>query len=282
MHSIDKLPCKIRGMSTAEYHGLRGFDSRSYLSAVAKGGGEYQQWLDAGRPLFSGNGATKRGSEFDELVEGLCNGKTVAEQLRVPPEEVLGANGSRSTKAYKEWASEQTGLILCTAEQAWHYERMVDSLMANSSARSLVENTIETQVSVFFEIDGHRLKVRPDGVCVDKWWDLKTTSAKWDQLYRSVFDYGYGEQEWLYVHGAMAVGHEPFRMPFVFCQTSAPFACHVFYLPHDYVTECGERMQSTMELVRLRRATGEYLPLDYGEIKELEIPAWVRNKEEVY
>jgi hypothetical protein len=282
MHTIDKLPCKIRGMSSAEYHGLRDFDSRSYLSAVARGGGELQQWLDSGRTLFSGNAATKRGGEFDELVQGLCEGKTVASQLRVPPEEVLGSNGSRSTKAYKAWEAEQTDVIVCTADQAWQYERMVDSLMANTAARDLVENTTETQMSVFFDLDGHPLKVRPDGCCPDRWWDLKTTSAKWDQLYRSVYEYGYGEQEWLYVQGAVACGYAPFRMPFVFVQTSAPFACHVLYLPIDYVAECGDRMQSTMELVRLRRETGEYLPLDYGEIRELEIPSWVRNKEEVY
>lgn len=282
MHMIDKLPTKIVGMSGDEYHRLKGFDSRSFISAVAKGGGEVQQWLDEGNSLFSGNAATKRGSEFDAIVQGICEGKSLTEQVRVPPEEVLGANGSRSTKAYKSWEAEQIGVIVCSQGELEQYSKMLASLMANSAARDLVENTTETQVSVFFELDGHKVKVRPDGCCPDKWWDLKTTSAKWDQLYRSVFDYGYGEQEWLYVNGAMAVGMSPFRMPFVFVQTTAPFACHVYYLPHDYVAECGERMLSTMETIRLRRETGEYLPLDHGEIRELEIPAWVRNKEEVY
>lgn len=279
---MSKLPIKIVGMPNGEYHGKREFLSRSYLTAVAEGGGEVQQFLDQGHSLFSGNTATRKGSEWDTLVQGLCEGKTLTEQLRVPPSEVLGANGARTTKAYKEWESQQTDCVVCSAEQAWQYGKMLDSLMANDSARRLIERTTETQVSVFFDLDGHPVKVRPDGCCEELWWDMKTTSSKWSQVARSIGDYGYGEQAWLYTQGAMAIGYEGFRMPFVFCQTVPPFGCIVRTLPDDFVGECGERMLQTMELVRLRRETGEYLPLDHGETRELEIPAWIRNKAEVF
>lgn len=278
---VSKGAVKVVGMPSAEYFRLTQFDSRSFLLGVMKGGGEAQQWMDSGHSLFSGNAATKRGGEFDAIVMGLCEGKTFDSLVCIPPDEVLGANGSRSTKAYKEWEAQQTG-ICCTTDQAWVYRQMVDSMEANSAAKALMDQTTETQVSVFWqEASGHQLKVRPDGVTPEIWWDLKTTSASWDRIYRSVFDYGYAEQAWLYCRGAEQIGYSPFRMPFVFVQTMPPYSCHVFYLPEDLVEEAGQRLISVMEEVRLRRSTGVYLPADHGEITELEIPRWARNKEEV-
>ena len=277
---VSNGPVKVIGMASSAYHSLKAFDSRSFLLAVLKGGGEAQQWLDQGYPLFTGNSATKRGGEFDEIVMGLCAGKTFDSLVCIPPDEVLGANGSRSTKAYKEWEAAQTG-ICCTADQAWVYRRMVESLEANGAAKALMDQTSETQLSVFWQDEhGHLLKVRPDGVTPELWWDLKTTSAPWDRLYRSVFDYGYAEQQWLYCRGAEQVGYQPFRMPFVFVQTMPPYACHVFHLPDDLVEEAGQRLVSVMEEVRLRRSTGIYMPADHGEITELEIPRWARGKQE--
>jgi hypothetical protein len=276
---VSNGPVKIVGMEGSVYHSLKQFDSRSFLLAVSKGGGEAQRWLDQGYPLFTGNSATKRGGEFDEIVMGMCAGKTFDSLVCIPPDEVLGANGSRSTKAYKEWEAAQTG-ICCTADQAWVYRKMIEAMERNSAAKALMDQTSETQLSVFWqEVNGHLLKVRPDGVTPDLWWDLKTTSATWDRLYRSVFDYGYAEQQWLYCRGAEQIGYEPFRMPFVFVQTMPPYACHVFYLPDDLVEEAGQRLLSVMEEVRLRRSTGVYMPADHGEITELEIPAWARGKQ---
>jgi hypothetical protein len=260
---------KVIGMPAAEYFSHKA-DSRSFLCAVEKWGGPAQQWLDSGRSLFGGNSATRLGTKFDTLVMGLCEGKDVEGQLAIPPASVLSSNGARRGKAYDEWkASLSADVIDTTDDEAVTLKTMADHLLANPAARALVEQTTETQVSVFFDIDGHELKVRPDGCTPSIWWDLKSTSATWDRLYRSVVDYGYAQQEWLYVRGAMAVGLEHFRMPFV------------FYLPEQFVAEAGQRLIRVMEEVRLRRSTGVYMPADHGTITELEIPAWARQVEEV-
>jgi hypothetical protein len=278
---VSQGPVKVVGMASSAYHALKGFDSRSFFTAVMKGGGEAQQWLDQGYPLFTGNSATRKGGEFDDIVMGLCAGKTFEDMVNVPPDDVLGSTGSRNTKAYREWESMQNG-ICCTADQAWQYRKMIAGLTSNSAAKALMDATTETQLSVFWQDKhGHRLKVRPDGVTPELWWDLKTTSAPWDRLYRSVFDYGYADQAWLYCRGAEQIGCSAFRMPFVFVQTMPPFACHVFYLPDDLVEEAGQRLISVMEEVRLRRSTGVYLPADHGEITVMDIPKWARNREEV-
>jgi PDDEXK-like domain of unknown function (DUF3799) len=276
---ITELPTKIVGMSNEDYRNQTKFDSRSFLHTVAKYGGEVQLWLDQGKTYFAGNSATAKGSEFDFLVTEILGGKQFDDLIVVPPDEVLGANGSRSTKAYKEWAANQTGLCV-TADQKRQYECMLNSMYTNDACYSLMSRTVETQVSVFFELDGHLLKTRPDACLSDSWWDLKTTSQSWDKLFMSARDYGYYEQEWLYVESAKAIGLPHFRMPFVFVQTSPPYTCKVFHLPEPLVEAAGRRLRNVMEEVRLRRSTGMYSPADANEITELVVPAWAQKEEE--
>jgi hypothetical protein len=281
---MDTLPRKVVGMANADYFAQNDFDSRSFFVAVLKGGGSAQRWLDLGHRIFEGNSATSLGSDFDTLIMGLCEGHhDIDHYLAIAPADVLGVDGRRGTKAYKEWEAETvaTGRIPCNEEYAFKLRTMAESLLANPAARKCVTETVETQVSVFFELNGHRVKVRPDGCAIDYWWDLKSTSAPWDALYRSVFDYGYAEQEWLYVRAAMAMGMDHFRMPFVFVHSVPPYDCQVFYLPQDVVDEAGRRMERVMEEVRLRRETGIYTPATFGEITELVIPPWAQKKEEV-
>jgi hypothetical protein len=277
--NITELPCRVVGMPNQEYHSLREFDGRSFLHAVDRFGGEAQLWMDKGRSLFGGNSSTTVGSLFDEIVTGVLQGKKFADLVVVPPEDVLGANGSRSTKAYKEWAASQTGIV-CSADQRDMFRCMLDAMCGHDAVYSLMQRTKRTQTSVFFEIDGHKLKVRPDAETDEVWWDLKTTSHGWDRIYRSAVDYGYDMQEALYVAGAIAMGYVPFRMPFVFVQTTPPYACRAFYLPEQMVENARERLRSVMEQVRLRRSTGMYMPAEVNEITELEVPKWALSQEE--
>ena len=281
---MDTLPRKVIGMSMSDYQSHDDFDSRSFFVAVVKGGGAAQEWMDRGHRMFDGNAATNLGTDFDALIMGLCEGHhDIDHYLEIAPAEVLGVDGRRGTKAYKEFETQciAAGKIPCNEDYAFKLRTMAESLLANPAAKKCVTDTVETQVSVFCEINGHRVKVRPDGCAIDYWWDLKTTSSAWDTLFRSVFDFGYSEQEWLYVRAAMSLGMDFYRMPFVFVHSVPPFDCQVFYLPQEVVEEAGKRMERVMEEVRLRRETGIYTPASHGEITELVIPAWANKKEEV-
>lgn len=279
---MSSLPRKIIGMSNTDYHSQTDALGRSYLHSVAKHGGEAQRWLDLGYSLFGGNTGTRTGSKWDTIVTGVCEGKKLSDILAIPPSAVLASNNARRGKAYDAWKeeAERKGLIDCNAEEGWQFEMMLEHLMENAAARSLIEQTTETQVSVFFQLMGQLCKVRPDGCTPSLWWDMKSTSSTWDKVFRSAIDFGYAEQEWFYVQGAKALGMDHFRMPFIFCQTMAPFGCRVFYLPIEIVEEAGLRMTRVMEEVRLRRETGVYESADAGEITELQFPNWANKKEE--
>lgn len=279
---MNTLPRKVIGMSNTDYHASNDFLGRSFLHSVARHGGAAQRWMDLGHPLFAGSSATRFGTKFDGVVVAMCEGNPITDVLSVPPADVLAANGHRRGKAYEAWKEneEQSYRYDCSAEEFFQLSTMAEHLMANDAARQLVEDTVETQVSIFFDLNGQRCKVRPDGCTPQLWWDLKTTSATWDELPRSVSKYGYTEQEWFYVQGAMAMGMDHFRMPFVFVQSMAPYECRVFYLPVEWVEEAGRRMTRVMEEVRLRRETGVYDSSDAGEITELVMPPWSRKTEE--
>jgi len=278
---MDTYPQKILNMPAEQYF-ARPELNRSYLEACAKGGGEAQRWQDKGYKLFAGNSATTLGSILDTLVTGVIGGKRFSDIIQVAGPDVLASNGSRRGKAYEQFKEEcaAKGVIDVNAEDAWKLEVMLQHLLENPAAKRLIDETTETQASVFFLLNGHACKVRPDAGTPDLWWDLKSTSATWDRLYRSVFDYGYASQEWMYVQAAMALGMDEFRMPFVFVQTMPPYACHVFYLPQEVVREAGLRMLRTLEEVRLRKETGVYESADAGEITELPIPRWALRQEE--
>lgn len=274
--SLDALPAKIVGMSNADYRAADGF-SRSYLHAVATQGGDAQKWMDLGHPLVPPSNSLRLGTMFDTVVEGVCRGGNIDDMICVPPVEVLAKDGSRRGKAYDEWAANVSGIV-CNQDTEFRLRSMVESLLSHSVARKLVEDTTETQVSVFFNYGRHRVKVRPDACTKAIWWDLKSTSSKWGGIHRSVVDYGYAEQEWLYVEGAKAIGYDHHRMPFVFTQTEPPHGTRVFYIPEDLVAAAGVRMVNTMEIASLRISSGDYE--DSGEIEEMLFPKWVSREEE--
>lgn len=279
---MNSLPRKVVGMSASDYFAQNDFTSRTFACDVLKGGGPTQKWLDQGYSLRTSTGAMALGTNFDTLVMGVCAGKSFADLVQVPPPDVLTSNGQRRGKAYEEWRdkTKAKGVIDCNAEDAWRLEQMLNHLMENKAARRLVEETTETQVSVFFELNGHRCKVRPDGCAAEYWWDLKTTSSGWDYIGSSVDEYGYAEQEWFYVQGAKAIGYGDFRMPFLFVQTMPPFDCQVKHIPEEAVREAGLRMARVLEEIRLRRETGVYESADAGEITEIVMPKWRKKQEE--
>lgn len=280
--NIDKLPCKIAGIPNEVYHGseLKEFASRSFVHAVERSDGEAQLWLDKGRSLWNGNSATSLGSQFDDLVTRLLEGKPFDEVVVCPPAAVLDARGARSGNKYREWAAEQTGVI-CTVDQRDQFRWMWDAMCGNDEVfHQLISKTNETQISVFFEVDGHKCKNRPDACTPSVWWDLKTTSHSWDRIYRSVIDYGYDLQAAFFDFAAEALGMEPFRTPFVFVQTVPPYGCRAFVLPEEMVANAKQRVRSALEQIRLRRSTGEYMPVEANEITELEIPRWALKQEE--
>ncbi len=280
----DTFPRLERGVSDRDYFAMNDFVSRSYLAAVAKGGGETQRWLDAGHSIFTGNQGTKTGTKFDKLIEHIIHGGSFEDKIAVAPPEVLTNNGHRRGKAYEQWRNEVSneGKIECSSDEEFQLSHMLEHLMECAPARELIEATDETQLTGLFEWEGVLCRVRPDGVTPNQWWDLKTTASDWTQLSKSCMNFGYSEQQAMYSECARQLGWPEFKFPFVFVQTFPPYRCRVFYIPDDIVEHARARLINTIHEVRLRQRTGIYLPIEIDSIEEIEFPRYHIVEEEVF
>jgi len=280
-------------LSNDDYHKKPDFYSRSqvhrWYEMQRKSGrsssGKAQSLSERGVSAFGGNRGTEIGSLFDEAWDWIVSGKSVGEMLLTPPASVLTSNGQRRGKAYEAWRDliRAEGKREANAETVSQINFMVEAVFENKSAVDLLNRTTHLQRSVFFEHrDGHRLKARYDGeIEGDLVYDVKTTSSSWTELAKSFSSFGYFWQAAWYSDSAYQIGYPTFRMPFVVVQSVYPYECQVLRCPDEFVQAAREQIADTLNVAALRRETGEYFPEDYGEIKELEIPAWMW-KQEIY
>lgn len=268
-----------RELSNESYHGERDHKSRSYAHQIFRYGGRGQWLLEQGRKLVAMNSGLKIGSWFDAYWEARALGEDTSKLFVVAPKDVLAADGSRRGKAYTDWAKSQTGVIV-TEEDIELLTLMWMGVEACESAVYYLHETSDTQRSVFWvDRNGHKRKARFDGQTSQKVYDVKTTSSQWDQVYKSFLDYGYIWQAAWYSDAAYQIGYEPFAMPFIVVQTVAPFETRVFTMPTEMVDAAREQIDQTLDAIRLRQETGEYLPADYGIETEMKFPGWVWKKE---
>ncbi len=268
-----------RELPNEVYHGERDHISRSTAHQIYRYGGRGQWLLEQGRKLVSMNSGLKIGSWFDAYWEARALGRDTAELFVTPPDDVLAADGSRRGKAYTDWAKSQTGMIV-TKDDIELLSIMWDGVEKCEAAVYLLHETSDCQRSVFWvDKAGHKRKARFDGQTSSLVYDVKTTSSPWDIVYKSFLDYGYLWQAGWYSDAAYQIDYEPFRMPFVVVQTVPPYECRVFVMPNEMVDAAREQIASTLDAMRLRKETGEYLPADYGVEQEMVFPGWVWKKE---
>lgn len=266
-------------LTNEQYHGERGHKSRSWTHQIYRYGGVGQKLLEQGVRLVGMNQGLKIGSWFDAYWEAKALGEDTSKLFVVAPPEVLAADGSRRGKAYTDWSKSQTGQIV-TESDLELLGLMWAAVEACDRAMELLGNTSDTQRSVFWtDRNGHARKSRYDGQTSELVYDVKTTSSQWDQIYKSFLDYGYIWQSAWYQDSAYQIEYEPFRMPFVVVQTVPPYECGVFVMPSELIDAARDQIDRTLDAIRLRRETGEYLPADYGVEKEMVFPGWVWTKE---
>ena len=271
-------------LSNEDYHSkFPQYWSRSTVHRIHRMGAKAHALMERGVSMFSGNRGTEIGSLFDDAWDWIVSGKSVGEMLLSPPAEVLTSNGQRRGKAYEAWRDviRAEGKREANAETVNLLNLMVESVFENASAVELLERTTDLQQSVFFEHkDGHLLKARYDGaISGDLIYDVKTTSSSWSELAKSFLNFGYFWQAAWYTDSAYAIGYDEFRMPFIVVQTVPPYECQVFHCPDEMVRAARTQIADTLRIIELRRESGEYLPADYSDVKELACPAWMWRQE---
>lgn len=266
-------------MPNDAYHSERGHRSRSeaarYRGAM---GGRAQRFRDVyGKSLFGGNSSTQFGTLVDVAFEHECRGADWRRAIAVPPKDVLASDGSRRGKAFVEWRSAlPQGSLECSLDDFEKVSDIIASLREHRAANLLMEKCIESQYSVFWTDDhGHARKARADGVTEHGWFDLKTTSSEWSELKYSFRRFAYDWQAAWYTDASIAAGNKsPWKFPFIVVQAFPPFDVAVFTLPDEVVDLARSEIALTLDDMRRRSETGQFVEDSYHDVRELD---WFRS-----
>jgi hypothetical protein len=218
--------------------------------------------------------------------------------VKVPPPEILGKNGARSTKAFKEWAEENKDYTLLTQGQHDQVVGMYESVLKDprhSEARALLTGGI-SEASVFWyehfagqddfmisvEPDYDKtiakllMKCRPDHLPGNEIVvDLKTgPDASPEAFGKKAYNLKYHWSAALTTMGlTRATGRLHSEYIFVVVETTPPHNVGIYRTPQALlqlgIQEVKMAMEDLAECVQNNNFPG--LP---NEIQDLQFPAW--------
>lgn len=198
-----------------------------------------------------------------------------AQETIVASEDLSNADGSFSKRKSKEFLeSIPEGKRAVTHHVAHDVARCFDELMNNSLAWSLYNERTHSEVSIFFELNGLGVKVRPDMISMGGLLcDYKCTRKK-DILktFPSVVrEYQYGLSEALYLEGCRQAGIASPPMHFIVFSL-ANYECQVMTLPRSYIRAEHDRLLRLIDDYQRRRDTGDWDTREgYGTVHEMQM-----------
>jgi hypothetical protein len=152
-------------------------------------------------------------------------------------------------------------------------------ILANAAAVRLLDGAVDHEFNVRFNWAGHDCRCRCDGATPTTWWDLKTTKEvnPLRTAWRAVQDFGYDIQAAFYGEASVQAGWDPHPLHFIFTSTVPPHLCCVVTLPPEVMARGRTRCLQLMAELKQRKEWNQWLPADYGEVHELECPAFMKG-----
>lgn len=257
------VPGVYDSYTNAEYHAADGI-SKSDLDLIHRSPAHYKAARHEDTP------ALKLGTAIHTLV--LEPARFVAEYDFI--------EGDRRLKATKEAIkeAEAAGKTVLTQDEFDALSGMQESVFKSRIAAALIDGaTIEH--SVFAELDGVRVKCRPDGWNVEKGvlFDLKSTEdASPEGFARTVAKYRYHVQDAFYRHVvASATGGDADDLSFIFVavEKKPPFAVALYTL--DELAKLQGWVSAREDLRTFREASErDNWPGYSPKIETLALPRW--------
>lgn len=263
------VPGVYDAYTNAEYHAADGI-SKSDLDLIHKSPAHYKAARHEDTP------ALRFGTAIHTLV--LEPARFVSEYTVI--------NGDRRLKATKEAIkeAEAVGKTVLTQDEFDALSGMQESVFKSRIAARLIDGaTIEH--SVFSELDGVRVKCRPDGWNTEKGvlFDLKSTEdASPEGFARTVAKYRYHVQDAFYRHVvASATGGDADDLSFIFIavEKKPPFAVALYQLDELAALQGWVDAREDLRRYKVAEDTGKwggYSP----RIETLSLPRWAVSNSE--
>lgn len=285
-------PGVYHGLSMSDYHG----DSNSYSKSLIVAAEESLAKI----PVIRQGVAPTEIMNLGTLMHKARLERNFFERdVAICDESILGKNGAKSTKAYKEWAAENCDKILCTPKEVELVNNALDRFKAPEylDANAMFTSG-DPEVSLFFDFgiewndfDGHwswsedlaeadsiiRLKTRPDWLRKDGWViDYKTTAPKFMTPYqfaRHAYDLKYHWSARLALWGLKILTGRDFKYLFVVQCNEPPHDIMTCYLGDDELDLAEYEMLPIISDIAVCHNDGIWPGSNYG-IFQLEFPVW--------
>ena len=193
--------------------------------------------------------------------------------------------GDRRTKAVKDSIkdAEAAGKIILTADDFNALMGMAQAVFKNPICAALLRGSLKEH-SVFAELDGVRVKCRPDGWNVEKGvlFDLKSTEdASPEGFARTVAKYRYHVQDAFYRHVvASATNCDADDLSFIFIavEKKPPFAVALYQLDELATLQGWVEARDDMRRYRDAQTSGKWCGYS-PRIETLSLPRWAVSSE---
>jgi hypothetical protein len=202
------------------------------------------------------------------------------------PETFAGKDWQGNRKECREWIEKQTnaGRTVLKSDQIKAIRGMAKSLAAHPLVKSgILNGEIERSMFVLHKETQIVVKTRPDAIPTDSgdFSDLKTTSSvRFDDLQRTIAEYGYHQQAalvgWTY---QQLTGRPMTSFSFVFVENKPPHCVRVVTLKDADLARGHDQNMTALRIMRRCLDSGVWPgPGDYNEADFIELPTWKQTR----
>jgi len=204
------------------------------------------------------------------------------------PYELLGKNGSKSTKAFKDWKKKHRGerLMDATGDNSWHQAvRMRQELRMSEPSRRLLfdapgESLFEYTL-VGYDIDfGYEVRIRMDKARVENRvihiTDLKSSMNSEPNAFRKqCWDNSMPMQAWMMVQLASASFGMDVEYKYVAVGKDIDCRVEVFETDYEAIELGGEMYDEAVVRFQECDRSGIWRPKTFGHVHRIEVPYWM-------
>mgnify|MGYP001945596779 CR=1 FL=1 len=203
--------------------------------------------------------------------------------LVVPPK-VLGKNGSKNTKAYREWSAEFSDYMQLTVEEHQTVMSCCEAVYQNPTATELLRLKGDPELPMTADYMGCECKCRFDKLCYTPngavILDVKTTgkSSTASSFVKSVTSYGYHRQAAIYKTIAELNEMEVLEFIFLVVSTSEPFTVDLFSLDAEFIDIGLQEVDAAITELIKRTQNNDWSGRGAGSIVSLSPPGYLKYK----
>jgi hypothetical protein len=264
------------GEPIGEYHGDKEYLSTSSLRDYGEGLAYYCARHVYKTVQAPESDALSHGSKLHRWLEDLDDSLPWLAEVPASKCTATGGLGQTAQKWAKEHLPEESRQFLASPAEMAQLRREIAAL--REAYGSLLDSIVIGEVSLRWEQqlgDGRaaKMRCRPDAVTYDRLVDLKTTREKDPsrRFWKSILDYGYDLQDWVYQRGMEAYGMEPQPLLFLVVSTTT-YACQCGTIPQQLTRTAGVRALEALTDLTTRRELDWWHHDDHGDVVEFFVP----------